>query len=235
MKMKTKIIMLGIYTLIIIGIGLVIYNAIENEETCKPFEPIMNEGFYDGYFNNQCNYVRHPKIRGKLKDNKDLVDRIYIFSKNNCSKELHDKDFIKLTILLAKERKVNPALWWSIAFADTGCGKHMKGRQNYTNIGSLDRGGTFHYNTKIHNVWDTFNTLQNKYLGGYQKLGLLSNGGRQYFYEKHHSKKDKIDWLNNNKKIYASSPHNWNRNVLNAMRFIIGDLDINEDYEFRLK
>lgn len=101
-----------------------------------------------------------------------------------------------------------------IAWADSGLGKKLKSKNNIWNVGNNDRGNVVHFATIEKGIEAMFRVLNNRYLGHKQSIGSLSPGG------------------GGNAPFYATSPENWNNNVLNCLNILL-DENIDENWIFR--
>ncbi len=102
-----------------------------------------------------------------------------------------------------------------IAWADSHLGKMLKSKNNIGNVGNNDRGDVVHFSTIEKGIEAMFRVLNNRYLGHKQSIGSLS------------------PWGGGNAPFYATSPENWNNNVLNCLNTIL-DPSIDENWNFRL-
>lgn len=121
--------------------------------------------------------------------------------------------------------KIKPEMLIAIATADSSLGQALKGKNNIGNVGSFDRGGTIHYATLEAGIEAMGKTLNNGYLGSHTTVGELSNGGRTAL----GLKACGVDGA----KCYATSPVNWNVNVLASLRDMYQDDSIDENWNFR--
>lgn len=83
-------------------------------------------------------------------------------------------------------------------------------------MGNNDRGDTVTFDSPLVGVKALFNVLNNQYLGDYYTIDELSRFGNKDGY------------------IYASSPYNRQKNVMNCLSTIHG-YNIPEDYPFRMR
>lgn len=108
----------------------------------------------------------------------------------------------------------------AITGADSSFGKHLATAHNPGNVGNNDRGDRIAYSSWQEGVDAICRVLNNKYLGQYRMIGELSNGGRRAL------------GMPGCGACYATSQHNWNKNVLAYMRQLKG-VAVNEKYIFR--
>lgn len=101
-----------------------------------------------------------------------------------------------------------------IGFAESTLGKFLSTDNNIGNVGNNDRGDRIAYNNPFNGARLIALTLNNKYLGDYHTIKQLSRYG------------------NEDGKIYASSPINWQSNVQKCLSKIKG-FYVPEDYPFR--
>lgn len=113
----------------------------------------------------------------------------------------------------AEGQGIDPLLGICVWFAETWF-KNFKTPNNIWNVGNNDRGDEVEYESPVVGARALYSVLNNKYLGGYHTLNELSRFG------------------NNDSFIYASSPYNWQRNVMRCLSSIYG-YAIPEDFPFR--
>ena len=101
-----------------------------------------------------------------------------------------------------------------IGFAESSLGKFLSTNNNIGNVGNNDRGDRIAYNNPFNWARLIALTLNNQYLGDYHTIKQLSRYG------------------NEDGKIYASSPINWQSNVQKCLSKIKG-FYVPEDYPFR--
>jgi len=129
---------------------------------------------------------------------------------------------VEVFIQVEEEMNCDGDLIMAIAVADTGLGTKTKTDYNLGNVGNNDRGNTVTMNNWHEGSNAICGTLNNQYLGGLNRIGELSGGGRAVLGlpECKYSK------------CYASSKVNWNKNVLSIMSDLKNE-PINEFYVFR--
>jgi len=71
-------------------------------------------------------------------------------------------------------------------------------------------------------------TLNNKYISGIEIVGHLSQGGRYAIGSMYDCANAPAPY-----KCYATSPENWNKNVLRALS-VIYNVDVYENFTFRI-
>lgn len=101
-----------------------------------------------------------------------------------------------------------------VGFAESTLGNYLSTSNNIGNVGNNDRGDRIAYTTPYEGARLIALTLNNGYLGHYHTINQLSRYG------------------NEDGKIYASSPINWQTNVLKCLSKIKG-YTIPEDFPFR--
>ncbi|MDD3262714.1 MAG: peptidoglycan DD-metalloendopeptidase family protein [Candidatus Absconditabacteria bacterium] len=101
-----------------------------------------------------------------------------------------------------------------IAFAESTLGKYLSTANNIGNVGNDDSGNRVPMQSALGGARSIALTLNNQHLGHYHTINQLSRYG------------------NSDGKIYASSPINWQTNVLKCLSQIKG-FYIPEDYPFR--
>ena len=114
-----------------------------------------------------------------------------------------------------KKHKIKKEVALCIAWADSWLWRYLKTKNNIWNVWNNDRWDKVSYATLYQWVEAIFKTLNNKYLWHKQSIGSLSPWG---WWDKPH---------------YATSPDNWNNNLLNCLS-VIHWIPINENYLFRL-
>ena len=113
------------------------------------------------------------------------------------------------------EYKVKRWILVCIAKADTSLWKELKTKNNFWNVWNNDNWDKVHISTPKKWIEAIWQTLNNKYLWYKQSIWSLSSGW---------------GWTD---PIYATSPHNWNNNVINCLRLIYDDDKIDENFMFR--
>jgi len=101
-----------------------------------------------------------------------------------------------------------------VAFAESTLGHYLATANNIGNVGNNDRGDRIAYSSPYQGARLIAETLNNAFLGDYHTIKQLSRYG------------------NKDGKIYASSPINWQTNVLKCLSKIKG-YTIPEDFPFR--
>ena len=125
--------------------------------------------------------------------------------------------------------KVRPELLVCIAQADSSLGNALKSNNNIGNVGNNDSGDVVHYSTLEEAVNRIGLTLNNYLMRGITKVGHLSQGGRNIIGSQYPCSDAPAPY-----KCYASSPENWNRNVVGCLNEIL-KTNIDENWEFRTK
>lgn len=110
---------------------------------------------------------------------------------------------------------IKKELPFCIAWADSDFWRQLKSKNNIWNVWNNDRWDTVAYETIDDGIEAIFKTLNWTYLKHKQSVWSLSPGG----------------WWDPS--YYATSPENWNNNVLNCLNTIL-DTKINEDWNFRI-
>lgn len=114
----------------------------------------------------------------------------------------------------AEDTGINPILGMCIGFAETSF-KNFKTPNNIGNVWNDDRWRTVTFDTPALWVRALFNVFNNQYLWDYYLLNQLSRFGND-------------EWF-----IYASSPYNWQKNIMNCLTSIYG-YRVPEDFPFRI-
>jgi len=108
---------------------------------------------------------------------------------------------------------IDPIFGICIGFAETSF-RNFKTTYNIGNVWNDDSWNTVTYGSPLAWVKALYNVLNNQYLWGYYTINELSR-----FWN--------TDWY-----IYASSPYNWQKNIMKCMSAIY-DYPVPEDYPFR--
>lgn len=111
--------------------------------------------------------------------------------------------------------KLDPSFLMCIGLAETGLGRNLKTPFNVGNIGNTDSGDTQAFLSARDGIYWMAKTLNNKYLGEYQRVSDLSR------------------WGNKSGSIYASSPRNWHENVIRCLSALKGRF-VEDGYLFRI-
>jgi hypothetical protein len=165
--------------------------------------------------------------QGEMHPPLEESDSLQDWVSKHCDKETNEiKDQI---IWYSEYNGVKPEAVFAISWADTQCGKHLTESFNYGNVGMTDRGGRVWYENAYEGWTALVDALNNKYMGGLEKVGHLSQGGRNNMEVKHNCPDAPAPY-----KCYASSPFNHNANVLRALRVMYQDNSINEHFNFRM-
>jgi len=116
----------------------------------------------------------------------------------------------------AFEWDIDPSFLMCIWLAETWLGNHLKTAYNVWNIWNTDSGSTWTFTNPRNGIYWMVNTLNNRYLGEYESIDMLSR-----YWNK--------DWA-----IYASSPDHWHNNISKCLTSLKREY-IPDDYKFRLK
>ncbi len=115
----------------------------------------------------------------------------------------------------AVDSGIDPLFGICIWFAETSF-RNFKTTNNIGNVWNDDSGNTVEFESPLGGVKALFSVLNNQYLGDYYTIDELSRFGNKEWY------------------IYASSPYNRQKNVMNCLTAIHG-YKIPEDYPFRMR
>lgn len=138
-------------------------------------------------------------------------DRAVDFLRKYATAPFHQ---MHLWYTAAQGTNINPYFGVCIWFAETSF-KNFKTPNNIGNVGNNDRGDTVTYDSPVEGMRALFSVLNNQYLWSYQTLNQLSRfGNRDGF-------------------IYASSPYNRQKNIMNCLSSIY-DFNLPEDFSFRV-
>lgn len=159
-----------------------------------------------GYMANTSKYETFV-IRGE-----NEIDRQKYLLKNYAVPDFQDWNMWTEEAVGAK---LDPSFLMCIGLAESGLGRNLKTPFNVGNIGNTDSGGTQDFASARDGVYWMGKTLNNKYLGDYQRLSDLSR------------------WGNKTGPIYASSPKNWQENIVRCLSSLKGRF-VEDGYLFRL-
>lgn len=112
--------------------------------------------------------------------------------------------------------KIDPSFLMCVWLAESTLGNHLKTPYNIWNVGNTDDGGTYDFASPTEGIKWMTSTLNNKYLGSYNRVSDLSR------------------WWNTNGPIYASSSSGWHGNVIRCLSALKWRF-VEDGYEFRLK
>ena len=110
---------------------------------------------------------------------------------------------------------IDPTFVMCIALAETWLWRHLKTQYNIWNIWNTDSWATRTLWSAREWIYSIVSTLNNKYLGKYNEIRMLSRYGNK-------------KWS-----IYASSPDHWHNNIIKCMSNIKWEY-VPDDYNFRL-
>lgn len=108
---------------------------------------------------------------------------------------------------------IDPVFGMCIGFAETSF-KHFKTVNNIGNVWNDDRGRTRTFPTPFAWAKALFGVFNNQYLGGYHTMDQLSRFNNEHGF------------------IYASSPYNWQKNIMTCLSSVEG-YRVPEDWPFR--
>ncbi len=179
------------------------YESLSNKYKFKFIEDLK---IRYGYMANTSKYDTF-KVHGdtEIDRQKDLLDKYATSDFNNW----------KMWTEEAVEAKIDPSFMMCIGLAETGLGRNLKTVYNIGNIGNTDSGGTQNFISARDGVYWMGKTLNNRFLGDYQRVSDLSR------------------WGNRTGAIYASSPKNWQENMIRCLSALKGRF-VEDDYAFRL-
>ena len=159
-----------------------------------------------GYMANTAKYDTF-RISGdsEIERQKDLLTKYATTSFNNWNIWTEE----------SVEAKIDPSFMMCIGLAESGLGRNLKTPFNVGNIGNTDSGATSEFISARDGIYWMGKTLNNKYLGEYDSISDLSR------------------WGNKTGAIYASSPKNWQENIVRCLSVLKGRF-IEDNYRFRL-
>ncbi len=114
------------------------------------------------------------------------------------------------------DAKIDPTFLMCVWLAETSLWRNLKTPYNVWNVWNTDSWATKYFSSASQWIRAMTRTFNNKYLGKYNEVRLLSR------------------YWNPDKPIYASSPDNWHNNIISCMSFIKWRY-ISDNYNFRLK
>lgn len=129
----------------------------------------------------------------------------------------------------ARYQGIREEVPFAISWADSRCGQDLTTANNYGNVGNTDSGARMGFKNAFRGWISIIDTLNNQNMHGIEKVGHLSQGGRNKMVVKNSCYRAPAPY-----KCYASSEYNWNANVLRALRVINGDDSIDENFLIRL-
>lgn len=183
--------------------------------TCSPNTKIINEVWADFEWDNKLSFKWRVNSKWESKSYDELCWNV---SANKCNfslvADIHNipvEPFIKWE----KKYKVYKEFALCIARADSWLWKYLKSKNNIWNVGNNDRWQIVEYKTIDDWIEAIYKVLNNSFLGHKQSIWSLS------------------PWWWGNSPFYATSPENWNINVLNCLNTIVNS-SINENSKFRL-
>lgn len=132
---------------------------------------------------------------------------------NYATKDFNNWDMWVEEALAAK---LDPSFLMCIWLSESGLGRNLKTAYNVGNIGNTDSGGTWDFENPRQWVYWMWKTLNNKFLGWYQEMNKLSR------------------YWNSNGAIYASSPLNWQNNMVRCLT-ALKQTYIPDNYKFRIE
>ncbi len=111
--------------------------------------------------------------------------------------------------------KIDPSFLMCIWMSETALGKNLKTPFNVWNVWNVDSGWTQEFDSPRTWVYVVAKALNNKYLWKYDKIKQLTR------------------YWNADGQIYASSPYNWQNNMLRCLTALKKEY-ISDDYNFRM-
>jgi len=162
----------------------------------------------------------HPEVKGG--------GGLESFVMANCDKET--QEIWEQVAWYAEYQKIDPAVPFAIAFADSSCGKNLTTANNIGNVFNDDSGNRVAFKDMFTGWRLLIDTLNNRHLNQNYMIGHLSEGGRRKLNSYHRCHTAPAGW-----KCYASSQQNWSVNTVNALKNIYQDNSLDDGFEFRLK
>lgn len=160
---------------------------------------------YDGELKNK---IKIFKLDGKTEEERQK----YLLA-NYAAPEFKNWD---MWVEEAIAAKIDPSFLMCIGLSESGLGRNLKTPYNVWNIGNTDSWGTWDFENARQWVYWMGKTLNNKFLGHYQEMNKLSRYG------------------NKNGAIYASSPVNWQNNMVRCLT-ALKQTYIPDNYKFRIE
>ncbi len=111
--------------------------------------------------------------------------------------------------------KIDPSFLMCVGLAETGLGRNLKTGYNVGNVGNTDSGGTYEFANAREGIYWMTKTLNNRFLGQYDRISDLSR------------------WGNKSGSIYASSSKHWHTNVVRCLSALKGRF-VEDEFKFRI-
>jgi murein DD-endopeptidase MepM/ murein hydrolase activator NlpD len=166
---------------------------------------VYHTKYLQDYFSREVDLLLQP-LTGA-----DPDERARMFLQRYAQAPFHQ---LHLRHSAAQWSRINTYFGLCIWFAETSF-KHFKTPNNIGNVGNNDRGDTVTYESPEAWMRALFAVLNNQYLWGYHTIDQLSRFG------------------NSDGFIYASSPFNRQKNILNCLSSVYG-YNVPEDFSFRV-
>lgn len=168
-------------------------------------------------------YIEDLKLRYWNRINMDKFQKFYIVWENEFDRQKYlldqyaSTDFKNWNMWVEEwiNGKIDPSFLICVWLAESWLGKHLKTWYNVGNIGNTDSWWTYQFENPREWIYWMTKTLNNKYLGKYKTIDMLSR------------------WWNKNWAIYASSSKNWHNNVVKCLSSLKGRF-IEDDFKFRI-
>lgn len=168
-------------------------------------------------------YIEDLKLRYGNRVNLDKYKKFYIVWDTEIDRQKYllskyaTPDFNNWNIWVEEwmNWKIDPSFLICVWLAETWIGKNLKTPFNVWNVWNTDSGWTYEFTTPRDWIYWMVKTLDNKYLGNYSTIDMLSR------------------WWNKDGAIYASSEKNWHNNVTRCL-WSLKWTYIEDNYKFRL-
>jgi len=209
----------------LILLGIVILGSIQTNTKdlhTMQVEEAHAEGLYTPEVNPQGE--RHPDL--ELVSGGGTKERTAAFVSQHCTTAIIE--VWEQAYHYAESQGIRGYMPFVIAWADSQCGKHLSTPNNPGNVNNNDRGNRVGFFTMLEGLNAITDTLNNKYMGGIDKIGHLSQGGRNEIGSKYGCRNAPAPW-----KCYATSEWNWNKNVTRALSVVYGN-PVDASHEFRI-
>ena len=153
---------------------------------------------------------KHPDIIASVYSGTDRKVMVNKFVMNNCIPEI--QEVWEQAYEYAESNGIHGGMPFLISWADSQCGKHMSTPNNPGNVNNNDRGNRVGFFTMTDGLNAITDTLNNRYMGGIEKIGHLSQGGRNEIGSKYSCAEAPAPF-----KCYATSEYNWHKNIVRAI------------------
>jgi hypothetical protein len=171
---------------------------------------------------------KHPDLIVSVYSGTDRKVMVNKFVMNNCIPEI--QEVWEQAYEYAESNEIHGGMPFLISWADSQCGKHMSTPNNPGNVNNNDRGNRVGFFTMTDGLNAITDTLNNKYMSGIEKIGHLSQGGRNEIGSKYSCAEAPAPF-----KCYATSEYNHFKNTMRALRAMLGESpELTGNFNFRI-